>query len=463
MAPSPQGSPPTDAQGRPKALAGSQLALIILLLLSLLNYIDRQILAAVVPYIKADLFTPGAEHGWLIDHLLSWLGSLLGTKNPENALMGLLAMAFLVSYMFMAPVLAALRMARWKLVGLSAALWSIATGFCGSSSSFSQLLLRRAAVGVGEAGYGPIAPTLIADYYPAHRRGAILSWFYAAIPVGSALGFVLAGLVAENFGWRWAFYVVVPPGLLLAVVCFFLRDPVVGFFDGAKAGAKPVGTVAAYKKLLTNPSYVLCTLGMSAMTFAIGGIGFWMPDYVHTVRGVQNLGMVNTIFGAILVVGGLTATLAGGKLADYLSTRIRGSYFVVSAVAMFIGFPMWLLMLYVPFPFAWIFVFLASFCLFFNTGPTNAILVNVTQPAIRPAAMALSIFVTHALGDVISPLIIGAITDATGSMNIAFGFVSVMVLIGGVLWLIGARFLDRDMDKVQAEMAAASQDSQPGQ
>jgi MFS transporter, Spinster family, sphingosine-1-phosphate transporter len=410
-----------------------------------------------VPYLKEEFFAPGQDHGWFVNQLLSWLGGLLGSHNPENALMGLLAMAFMLSYMCMAPIFSALGMRRWTLVGLSGALWSLATGFCGMASNFGNLLLRRAAVGVGEAGYGPIAPTLIADYYPVEKRGSVLAWFYAAIPVGSAIGFVLGGLVAAQWGWRWAFYVVVPPGLILAAIAMFLKEPKAGAADddgtaGATTDAKPTWR-ETYVRLLTTPSYVLCTLGMAMMTFAIGGIGFWMPDYVHSVRGVENLAMVNTIFGGILVVAGLSATLLGGRLADYLRDRVRGSYFTVSGIAMLVGFPCSLVMLFVPFPYAWIFVFLAAFCLFFNTGPTNAILVNVTHPAMRPAAMALNIFVIHALGDVISPLVIGAVTDATGSMNIAFVVVSLTVLVGGVLWLIGARFLARDTARVTPRAA----------
>jgi MFS family permease len=426
--------------------SGARLALILLLLLNLLNYLDRQVLAAVVPYLKEEFFAPGLDHGWLVNNLLSWMGSLLGSSNPENAMMGLLAMAFMLSYMCMAPIFSALRFKRWHLVGVSAALWSIATGFCGMASNFTALLLRRAAVGVGEAGFGPIAPTLIADYYPRERRGAILSWFYAAIPVGSALGFVIGGLVAASFGWRWAFYVCVIPGVVLALLCFFMREPQCGKADGLcdEEATKRVPVLEAYKTLFRTPSFVLCTLGMAAMTFAIGGIGFWMPDYVHNVRGVESLSLINTAFGGILVVSGIAATLLGGRLADYLRDKVKGSYFLVSAIAMMVGFPCALLMLYVPFPYAWGFVFLASFCLFFNTGPTNAIIVNVTHPAIRSTAMALNIFVIHALGDVISPLVIGIITDMTGSMNIAFVFVACTVLVGGVLWLIGARFLDRD-------------------
>ncbi len=446
---------PTGNQGNSsdQALPGARGVLTVLMLLNLLNYIDRQILAAVVPYIKQEFFAPGVSHGYIVDTLLGWLGSILGSHNPENALVGLLAMSFMVSYMFMAPIFGALPVRRWRIVAVSAALWSLATGGCGLATTFGALLFRRALVGVGEAGYGPIAPTIIADYYPVRKRTQVLAWFYAAIPVGSALGFILAGVVSQYWGWRMAFLVAVPPGLLLAGIAWFMKDPKVGGVDAAAGGAnavpeKKMSQFAAYKSLLRNPSYVLCTLGMAAMTFAIGGLGFWIPDYVHSVRGQANLASVNMTFGVILVVSGLGATLLGGWLADYLRNRLRGSYFLVSAIAMLLGFPCIIAMQYAPFPLAWVFAFLACFFLFFNTGPTNAILINVTKPSIRPAAMALNILVTHALGDVISPLVIGAVTDATGSMDTAFTLVSVTMLIGGVLWLIGIPFLARDTAKV---------------
>jgi MFS family permease len=193
---------------------------------------------------------------------------------------------------------------------------------------------------------------------------------------------------------------------------------------------------------------VLDTLGMTAMTFAVGGIAFWMPDYIYDFRKETKLGLdgVNLIFGIILVVSGLTATLLGGMAGDRLRPRYPGSYFLVSAMAMLLAFPLFVAALYLPFPWAWGFIFLACFFLFFNTGPTNTILANVTHPSIRASAFALNILVIHAFGDVISPLIIGLVYDRTGDMNAAFLMVSALILVGGLLWLWGAVYLGRDTE-----------------
>jgi MFS family permease len=435
-------------------LPGARAALTLLLCINLFNYIDRQVLAAVVPYLRPLAQDLGDSP---LATILQWLQGLLGS-NPENALIGLLAMAFMVTYMIAAPLFGWLaeRSSRWLLVGVGVMLWSLASGATGLAQTFGILLMTRCLVGVGEAAYGPVAPTMISDLYPVKIRGSVLAWFYMAIPVGSALGFVLGGQVADSawlagWGvapsdrWRWAFYLVVPPGILLGLWCLLMPEPPRGRADLDDAIPPRQARFRDYLILLRTPSYVLVTLGMTAMTFAIGGIGFWMPSYIHEFRGEPNLGRVNLIFGAIVVVSGLGATLLGGIAGDKLRARYPGSYFLVSGAAMLVGFPLCVAMLYVPFPWAWLVIFAACFCLFFNTGPSNTILANVTHPSIRASAFALNILVIHALGDVLSPLVIGAITDASGkNMNVAFLFVSVTVLLGGVLWLWGARYLARD-------------------
>ena len=180
---------------------------------------------------------------------------------------------------------------------------------------------------------------------------------------------------------------------------------------------------------------------MTAMTFAMGGIAFWMPYYLAHKAGAPN--RVKIIFGVVTVVAGLCGTLLGGVVGDKLRPRFTGSYFLVSGVAMLVGFPFMLLTLHAPFPAIWVWLFVAVFCLFFNTGPTNTIIANVTHPSIRAAGFALNIFVIHSLGDVLSPVVIGIVSDRY-SMNTAFTVAGLMFLVAGIFWLSGMRFLARD-------------------
>jgi MFS family permease len=330
------------------------------------------------------------------------------------------------------------------------------------------MLITRAFVGIGEAAYGPVAPTIIADLYPIERRGRVLAWFYVAIPVGSALGFLLGGqMLTIAPSWHWAFFVVVPPGLLLGVLALMMRDPPREDVASASGQSKPrKARLADYKRLLRIPSYLFTTAGMTAMTFAMGGIAFWIPKYIVWRRiaagALDPLDEVarkaatadaNSIFGPIVVVSGLVGTLTGGWLGDRLRNRWPGSYFLVSGIAMLIAFPLLLLLPVTPFPAAWGLIFVACVGLFFNTGPTNTVLANVTHPSIRAAGYALNIFVIHALGDAISPPLIGLINDEFGgNMNAGFIVVSFAILVSGLIWLWGARHLARDTQRAMTSV-----------
>jgi MFS family permease len=436
---------------------GARSALALLLLINLFNYIDRQVLAAVVGPIKRTFFAQGAGTGAygsaFVSSVINWFQLRLGFK-PEDALLGLLGTAFMLIYMIGSPIFARLaeRISRWWIVALGVLMWSFASGASGLAGSFVALLLTRCCVGIGEAAYGPVAPAMISDMYPVKTRGKVLACFYAAIPVGSALGYVLGGFIANSDigrwsavltgimteSWRWAFFVVTIPGILLGVRSIFMHEPRLG-----KASERRAVPWRNYLILIRTPSYVLCTLGMAAMTFAIGGIGFWMPYYLESRPGAPANSTV--LFGAIIAVAGLGATLLGGIAGDKLRDRFPGSYFLVSGSAMIAGFPIFMVALRAPFPWTiWVLIFLACFCLFFNTGPTNTILANVTHPSMRAIGFAVNIFVIHALGDVISPVIIGLLNDYYGDMNKSFIVVGLMFLVAGVLWLIGTRYLEGD-------------------
>jgi MFS transporter, Spinster family, sphingosine-1-phosphate transporter len=463
-------STPTSVPLASAALPGARAALMLLLGINLFNYIDRYVLVAVVDGIETSFFPKGGATAVspALLQLQHWCQATLGFK-PELALLGLLGMAFMVTYMVGAPVFGRLaeRRSRWVLVGIGVGLWSLASGASGLAGGFFALLLTRCFVGIGEAAYGPVAPTLISDFYPVNRRGQVLAWFYMAIPVGSALGYVLGGAVAgSNLGesgarilgihaesWRWAFYLVVIPGLALGAWSLFMREPARGQTDLAH-GLAPVKTRwSDYLVLLRTPSYVLCSLGMTAMTFAMGGIAFWMPYYLKHQAAAP--AATTVIFGGITCAAGLTATLLGGWAGDRLRSRFGGAYFLVSGIAMFVGFPFMLLVLRSPFPWAWVWVFITCFCLFFNTGPTNTILANVTHPSIRAAGFALNIFVIHAFGDVISPVIIGILSDRY-SMTLAFTVVGVMFPVAGLLWLWGMRHLARDTERAPTRLTGSA-------
>ncbi len=408
-------------------------ALILLLLINLVNYMDRYVLAAIEPLLSADLL-----------------------KDDPNAgsKMGALATGFLVAYMVSAPIFGMIadRWRRWGIVGLGVLLWSLATAGCGLASGFVMLAMMRLCVGVGEGGFGPVAPTLIADLFPVSRRGLAMSIFYIAIPVGSAIGYAVGGELGTRFGWREAFFAVSVPGLILGMLAIFKKDPPRGDQHAAKSAVGKKDTLNHLRLLVRNPAYLFAVGGMTLMTFAVGGMSFWAPRYLAEERGAGTLKEVNWTFGLIMVITGLTATVSGGWVADRLRKKFRGAYLLVSGLSMLIAFPLTIAMLYVPFPACWIVIALALFFLFFNTGPSNTVIANVTSPAVRTTAFAMSILTIHALGDAISPLVIGRMKDLSGGkLSPGFMLVAMTVLVSGIVWTIGTKFVAKAEDLAESK------------
>jgi MFS transporter, Spinster family, sphingosine-1-phosphate transporter len=396
--------------------------------MNLLDYIDRNILAAVLPHIQTEM----------------------GLSSTQA---GALGPAFLIAFTAFAPLMgwAGDRYNRTRLLVCGVGLWSLATVGAGFADTYGHLVLARSLLGIGEATYGTLAPTILADLYPRERRGQILSFFYLAVPVGSALGYVLGGLIEPHYGWRMAFWIVGGPGLVAALSGLLLREPPRGAMDRAEevhalASMHTPGRVSwrDYKVLKQNKSYIHNSLGMALMTFALGGLALWMPTFFHRVKGMT-LQEANLWIGPLTVGAGLLGTLTGGWLADRLLRRTPAAYFLVSGWGMLLATPCALVAILADAPTVYLpAMFLAECGVFLNTGPCNAILVNVVPPAMRSTAFAINIFLIHVLGDIWSPIVIGALADATGDLTTGM-LLTVMAIGGaGVLFLRGMRYLEQD-------------------
>ena len=317
-------------------------------------------------------------------------------------------------------------------------------------------------LGVGESSYSTVAPTMISDLYPKEDRSRMLAIFYVAMPVGYALGYMIGGAVGTSFGWRAAFLVVGLPGLLMAVPMFLVPEPRRGGSENVSDEEldeylKTAIPIRRYLSLIRNKSYVCNTGAMILMTFVTGAFALWGPTYFHRMRGFE-LDRANYYFGFATLLAGIFGTLFGGWIADRLQKRIKSAYFLVSGVGMFLSVPALFVVMLVHSPgICWAAIFFAEFCLFLNTGPANAILLNVTVPNMRAGAFAINIFLIHALGDVISPPIVGAISDVT---NLHFALITTMPLVtvaGGSFYLLGMRFLQHDTETVTQTIKSGMQ------
>jgi len=322
-------------------------------------------------------------------------------------------------------------------VGLAA--WSVATSLSGLAASYRSLLSARISVGIGEASFGTVSPGLLSDYFPKEKRGRILSYFYLAIPVGSAFGYLLGGLLGERFGWQAAFFIVGLPGILLAIPLWLLREPERGATD-ERASAVALTVKTDYMSLFSNRPYVINTLAMTAMTFAMGGLAQWVPTFLYRFHRLD-LAQANTYFGGITVVAGIAGTLIGGWLGDFLQKKTGKGYLLVSGWGFIIGAPLTIYALVTSSVTACLVtIFFAEFFLFLNTGPLNTIIVNVTAPALRARAFAVNIFIIHALGDAISPAMLGWLSDYWGLRD-ALLMTPVALFAASVFCFLCGRFI----------------------
>jgi len=413
-------------------------ALLVLTALNLLNYADRNVLFAVQPLVQQEFHVSKEQIGYLTS-------------------------VFLGFYMIAAPFVGPLadRYSRKLIIVLGAIFWSGLTLLTAVTHTYTELLIRHTLVGVGEATFVTIAPTFVADLFEEGKRGRILGVFYLAIPVGSAAGYLLGGYLAPTHGWRFPFYVAAAPGFLLAIAVLFLNQPERGRFDSVKdadtGDLLPKGfhdgrvkefflIIFFYLKklyrttlvLLRNPAFLTATLGMAAMTYSLGGIQVWMPQFLYGERH-YSLEKANLTFGIIIVVDGIVASLLGGWLGDRLLPRMKGAYYVVSAASMLLGVPVMIVALFVTGRMMIPAIGIAAFFLLLNTAPLNAAVINSVGAHIRATALAVNIFIIHILGDVPSPTMMGWVADKR-SMQAAFVLPVIAMAISSAILFYGMKF-----------------------
>ncbi len=415
-------------------------AIVVLLTgLNFLNYLDRFIVAAVLPRIQDDLLLSNFEGG-------------------------LLATVFLLGYFLTSPLFGKLgdRVSRKRLIAFGVLTWSAATIASGLASSLITLILARVVVGVGEASYATLAPTIIDDISPPEKKGKMLAIFFLAVPVGSALGYLLGGYIQSVWGWRAAFFVGGGPGIALALLCLLIDEPVRTHLGNAKA--KLSETIA---QLFRIPLYRRAVLGYCAHTAAIGAFSFWAPKFLSErffgdlSKTLSSSDMANAVianaspwwgtwdlhaalldlnkagvlksanfwFGVTTVVAGAIGTIVGGRMADRAirglppvpigADHLHGANLLaanaqlrVCAIGVAIAFPMTALAFFLPS--AWMFFAIAGCAeigLFLSTAPINAIMLRTAPVFMRASAMAAAIFAIHLLGDLWSPSLVGLFLD----------------------------------------------------
>lgn len=393
--------------------------------LNFLNYIDRMVLSAVLPKMQEELAI-------------------------SNFAAGMLSTVFLLGYFVTAPIFGVLadRGQRRLLIAAGVMAWSVATIATGFCNSLPTLFIARAVVGIGEASFVTLAPTIIDDITPSEKKGRTLAIFYLATPLGSALGYLLGGAVGQHASWRAAFYVAGLPGIALAVASLYVAEP------ARRMSENRTSFVAAGRSLWRIPMFRIAVIGYCAHTAAVGAFAFWGPKFL-TAQYAMSLKGANFWFGTITVIAGAIGTLAGGRWADRALARSRATprdgtlnhhdsaenrsamqkLLRICAIGVGIGG----LLAFAGFaaPNATLFfaaVFFIEIGIFVSTSPINAVLLRAVPNELRNSAMAISIFAIHLFGDLWSPPAVGLLADHL-PMQIAMMALPVVLVAAAVLWV----------------------------
>jgi predicted MFS family arabinose efflux permease len=381
----------------------------LLSLLNLVNYVDRYVLAAILPLVKADLALTDAQSGWL-------------------------QTAFLIGYLVAGPVFAALArtVSRRALLAAGVFVFGAATVASGYAQDFAAMMIARAVVGVGEASYAALAPTFIEEHVAPAARGKALAAFYVMAPLGAAFGYAIGAGVAGHLGWRSSFYVTGIPAVVLALSSLALHE------TGSSAGTP--SAIADMRELLTHPVYRLNMMAYTAFTFTIGGFSYWAPTFVSRELGMA-MGSAATGFGAAAGLGGLVGSLVGGFLYDHLR---RGRPDGEADLRVGLGLCAYTTLAAVPLVTAafffgsatsfYAFVAPALVLLFTSNAPVNAVILRSAPPHLRAQAMGLCIAVIHLFGDLWSPPLVGFVSDRTGSLRAGCVVFPIALVLAGFLW-----------------------------
>ncbi|MCK5820839.1 MAG: MFS transporter [Bacteroidales bacterium] len=401
----------------------------LLFLLYLFDYADRMIIGALVPYIQADWGIDDAQIP-MLSSVVYW--TIVALTLPLSALVD--------------------RWSRRKTIGAMATIWSLATAACAFTGSFGGLMVARGFVGSGEAGYAPGGSAMISAMYPKEKRSWIMGLWNASIPLGAAIGVAVGGIIAANWGWKSAFGLVAAPGLIIAILFFFVKDyKTVPLYTGRVEAATPKRVKMGFKELakefLSKPALLFTYFGFTGVVFVTTSVLFWLPSYFERM---YDLPMEKAAPKASLV---MLLAIIGAPLGGYLTDRWRKKRInarllfpaittIIAALLCFLSFT--------------IFVDIQQYIILLAMGMTITAFIpgaaattqDLVHPGLRATSFALSVFIQNLIGASLGPIVIGHIARKT-DLATAMKTLPIFLIISAVLFLLGSFYYKKDLAKVE--------------
>jgi MFS family permease len=416
---------PEDQSGYLFSKGYSNYVFILLFLLYMFDYIDRTVVTSMFTSIERD---------WGITHTQS--GLLMSA-----VYWAIVILTFPVSILVD-------RWSRTKTIGIMAIMWSIATALCALTGNFMQLLMARLLIGIGEAGYAPGGTAMISGLYPIGKRAKMMGIWNASIPLGSAIGVLMGGMIAVKLGWKHAFGIVAIPGLIVSILFLFVKDYKTVDLSFIDTNSRKVRMEKKdiIREFMSRPSVLFTYFGIAAVIFVTTSLLTWLPSYFEKIRSIPQAkaGQMASAVMALAIVG---APL-GGYLTDLWRRKLKTARLIfpaittfLSAIVLFIA----LILLKGTAQYAALLLF-GILVLAFISGAA-AVTQDVIHPGLRATSYAIAVLVQNLLGASASPIVIGRIYDLT-NIRTALNILPVFLLIGSLLFWLGSRHYLKDLEKV---------------
>jgi MFS family permease len=403
-------------------------AYILLYLLYMFDYIDRFVIVSLFPFLKSDWGLSDAQCGMLVSAVF-W--SILVFTLPIGALVD--------------------RWSRKKSIGVMSIIWGLATAAGAVTQNFGQLFTTRCVVGVGEAGYVPGGAAIISAIFKPELRARMIGIWQSAIPLGQALGIAIGGIIAVSLGWRHALGIVAIPGLIIAIMFFWVKDYKTIQLEKSVPKADSVAKVKmskieVIKELFRSKSLVLDNFGVAACQFATVGLSTWLPAYIQRFEGmsIQSSGLMASVVMVLAIVG----APVGGVLTDLWLKKQSNARLLLPAITTMVA----AILMFVAFSFhgniQFAFLLAMGFFVIMFAPGAIAVTQDVVHPGLRSTSNSINIIIQHLLGSAMGPLVIGAVSDIYG-LDVALKFIPIFLVVAGVLFFSGSFFYKKDLDAVE--------------
>lgn len=398
----------------------------LLFLLYMFDYIDRMIVTSMFTSIERD---------WGISHMQS--GMLVSA-----VYWAIVLLTFPVSIIID-------RWSRSKTIGIMAIMWSVATALCALTGNFVQLFMARLLIGIGEAGYAPGGSAMIAGLYPMEKRARMMGLWNASIPLGTAIGVLLGGIIATKLGWKHAFGIVALPGLIVAILFLFVKDYKTVDLSFVNSMNKKVKMTSGdiFREFITKPSLIYTYFGIACVVFVTTSLITWLSTYFQVERGISQE-KAGTLASAVMVLA-----LVGAPLGGYLTDRWRKTQSRARLLFPTISTVMTAILLFASLNFfkgtgqLIIMLIMGVFIMLFISGAIS-VTQDVIHPGLRAMSYAVAVVIQNLLGSSMAPIVVGKIYDLT-NIRTALEFLPLVLLAGALLFYLGSRKYDSDMAKVQ--------------